>query len=548
MALTTAKKPWRPAKMTGWYDPGQLARTASQVVVSTTLGQHADFRLVETLASPQHTIHDYSQKDEIWIDYVADLGDGWNSTYSVAYYLAQPKLQIGSETLERGQLLVFGGDQVYPTADRDAYDQRLVQPYETALRKTTEPHPHLFAIPGNHDWYDSLASFTRLFCNERWIGGWQTKQKRSYFALRLPHGWWLLGTDVQLNSDIDIPQVEYFREVAKQMKPGDRVILCNAEPHWIFAKMYGELDPNASENNLRYLEEKVLPKNIAVFIAGDLHHYRRHEGPGNAQKITAGGGGAFLHPTHGPDVQELSGGFTHQKSYPDEKTSRGLCWGNLLFPLRNPTFGLLTGLLYVLTAWTGMAHIGEHGLGKFGTALSTSIETAINSPQAVFWILAIVGGFFLFTDTHSKWYRFVAGFLHGMAHLAATFFIGWWATYVTVSTWEMGFRKVEQLLAAGALIFAVGWLVGALLMGFYLFVSLNIFRRHTNEAFSSLKIEDWKSFLRMKISKDGSLTIHPIGIRKVATKWNPAPTTGGPEMVPDGGTAPELIEGPIRLP
>jgi hypothetical protein len=512
--------------MTAWYDPSQLLKTAAEVAVSTILGRHADFRLVETLANPQATVYDYRDQTEIWIDYVADLGDGWDSTYAVAYYLAQTDLRIGSASLPRSRILIFGGDQVYPTASRAAYKQKLVQPYAQALRDGGEPRPDLFAIPGNHDWYDSLASFTRLFCAGRTLGAWQTRQNRSYFALRLPHGWWLVGTDVQLESDIDGPQVAYFREVAGQMQPGDRVILCNAEPHWLSAQ-------EGDENNLKYLEEKVLGRKIAVFIAGDLHHYRRHEGPDKTQKITAGGGGAFLHPTHGPDARELRDGSKLQKSFPDESTSRRLCWRNLLFPVLNPYFGVLTGTLYVLTTWTVKVDISEANLWQ---ALAQTFHAALNRPAAVFWIAAIFLGFVLFTDTRSRTYRLVAGPLHALAHLAAVFFLGWGATYATRG---LGFGEPTQLLAAGGLIFAGGWLAGPLLMGLYLLVSLNGFGQHPNEAFSSLQIPDWKHFLRLRIDPQGSLTIYPVGIRKVA-RW--------PALPPHAGTPPELIEQPIVIP
>ncbi|HEY6179460.1 MAG TPA: hypothetical protein VIX73_33625, partial [Kofleriaceae bacterium] len=70
----------------------------------------------------------------------------------------------------------FGGDLVYPVASREEYEQRLVMPYEHALPHTRAPHPDVFAIPGNHDWYDSLISFTRRFCSERWFAGWRTRQ------------------------------------------------------------------------------------------------------------------------------------------------------------------------------------------------------------------------------------------------------------------------------------------------------------------------------------------------------------------------------------
>ena len=33
-----------------------------------------------------------------------------------------------------------------------------------------------------------------------------------------------------------------------------------------------------------------------MFLTGDLHFYKRHENAEGIQKITSGGGGAFLHP------------------------------------------------------------------------------------------------------------------------------------------------------------------------------------------------------------------------------------------------------------
>ena len=110
----------------------------------------------------------------------------------------------------------MGGDQVYPTASYDEYSNRLLKPYEAAL-----PHvpaleaPDLYAIPGNHDWYDGLSNFSRIFCQKKWIGGWKTRQRRSYFAVKLPHNWWLWGIDIQLEGYIDEPQLNYFYEIGK---------------------------------------------------------------------------------------------------------------------------------------------------------------------------------------------------------------------------------------------------------------------------------------------------------------------------------------------
>lgn len=586
------------AKMVGWYDPGQLVQTAQQVLISTIFGRHSDHRLMESLVAGSDTIYDYTfyykedrqgqdivdekrPRQEIWIDYVADTGDGWNSTYTVASCVSQPQLTLNDpdgnqHQTKQGDLLVFGGDEVYPTPSRKLYNERLIQPYETALRCTPPPHPHVFAIPGNHDWYDSLVSFTRLFISKHWFAGWWAPQSRSYFALKLPHGWWLLSTDVQLGSDIDEPQVGYFRKVAEQMRLQEtqektrvRIILCNAEPHWIYAKTYGKYDSAVyNENNFAFLEDKVLGRKVTVFLAGDLHHYRRHEvkekDGTTREKITAGGGGAFLHPTHGSDVSMLNGGYTLQSSFPDVTTSKKLCRYNLIFPFLNPKFGLLTGLLYMLTSWAVMADIGHYGMSQTGTAMNRAFHDTLISPVAVFWVLALFGGFWLFTDTHSKWYRRIAGFLHGFAHVIATFFIGWSATYLGVSvlvswkfhllghpyTWSFDFKHSPQLILAGALIFIGGWIIGSFIMGVYLWVSLNIFGRHTNEAFSSLAIPDWKNFLRLRIDTSGNLTIYPIGIRRVARNWKARPAgETGPELVPDDpqATPPELIEPPIIL-
>lgn len=604
--------------MVGWYDPSQLARTGIEVAISTLFGRHSDQRLLEALASSQRESYDYTfhyhedehdrcepdkdrPRESIWIDYVGDVGDGWNSTYTIAYYLTEGartftyKDETGMECRDetrRGDLLIFGGDQVYPTANRVSYERRLIAPYRTALRRTEHPpYPHVFAIPGNHDWYDSLVSFTRLFTSRRWVGGWRTRQSRSYFALKLPHGWWLLGTDVQLGSDIDRPQVEYFESIAKeQMQAGDRIILCNAEPHWIYANLYEELDTNYNESNLAFLEKK-LGKKVAVFIAGDLHHYRRHQATDGSftQKITAGGGGAFLHPTHtgerGKDLKEIvekisdDDGktvvrtFRQKKSFPDEVESQDLCWRNLYFPYLTDnaswTFGFATAILYWLTTLALVSDIkpferaGSVDGGIIAEITGAALDSIFGSPLTLLWVLATLLGFVLFTDTHSRRYRLIMGPLHGVAHVLAAFAIAVVAIELVVTLtspqWVLSiswggyeFHPDLRALPAAVLILLGGFLVGPFILGLYLLISLNYFGRHSNEAFSSLAIQDWKHFLRLYIDAHGDLTIYPIGIRRVPRKWKPRAGTTGPELVPDrqtdlDATEPELIEPPIVL-
>jgi hypothetical protein len=199
------------------------------------------------------------------------------------------------------------------------------------------------------------VSFTRLFCQERKIAGLPTSQTRSYFALKLPGRWWVWGVDLQLESDIDRPQLEYFTNVSTHMEPGDRVILATAEPDWIYGNIY---EPQL-QKNLAFLEESIIgdkaKAKLQIAVAGDLHHYRRHEATDGSRKqlITSGGGGAFLHPTFGPSVETIEVGGDHLLAYdlkaefPDKKTSKRLLFLDFLFPFLNPQFGLLTGFLYL---------------------------------------------------------------------------------------------------------------------------------------------------------------------------------------------------------
>src|SRR5215213_6591571 len=171
-------------KMTDWYNPTQLIDTAKKTIISTIIGANADPRLVAP-APADGSFFDYSaefknenfegsktEREEIRIDYVSDVGDGWNPTYSVALSLARETLEIGNDKLGRGEILIFGGDGVYPTANSEEYEKKLVEPYRMAFNASRsgdssdktdlKKNPHVFVLPGNHDWYDSLVAFQKI--------------------------------------------------------------------------------------------------------------------------------------------------------------------------------------------------------------------------------------------------------------------------------------------------------------------------------------------------------------------------------------------------
>ena len=67
--------------------------------------------------------------------------------------------------LPRGDVLVFGGDIAYPVATADEIYKRLVLPWNEQLRKALASSRKrvVLGVPGNHDWYDGLDGFGRLF-------------------------------------------------------------------------------------------------------------------------------------------------------------------------------------------------------------------------------------------------------------------------------------------------------------------------------------------------------------------------------------------------
>lgn len=532
------------AKMVGWYDPQVLAQTALHMTTANIFGRHSDSRLTEALANQPQGVFDYSGADtDFWFDYVSDIGDGWDSTYAIAEAIARPQLEFEGESTRAGRLLIFGGDQVYPWPSRQAYGWRTEWPYRTAFSGRAE-RPDVFAVPGNHDWFDSLVAFTRTFCRpERGFADCRTQQTRSYFALRLPAHWWLVAIDLQLGSELDEPQVKYLQGVAKQMEPDARVILCVPEPQWVLEPAYPGHE-SYSNDTLAVLEETILARPVRVFLTGDLHHYRRHENAAGVQKIISGGGGAFLHPTHAPATGELPGGFRESTAYPDKRISRRLAWRNLLFPFLNPRAFVLPATLYALSAWFASASLTTMSFRSFGETVQASLNAALRDPVNGLWLLFVIAAFVFFTDTHARWYRLIGGASHAVAHLFAALGVAWVASQLTTGVLHLPFGSLSQLLIAGLITFIAGGFAGGMLIGLYLLVSVQLFGRHSNEAFSSLHIEDYKQWLRLRISPDGQLTIFPIGIDRVPRKWS-EPQTGAAEparSLDERATPPHLIE------
>lgn len=576
--------------MVDWFDPRQLARTGVKVLLSAILGAYADKREVQAALHPlgevDTLIYDYSEKPGIWIDFIADVGDGWDSTYTMAWLLAQKSLKPADSDIDlpQGKILILGGDEVYPTAKREEYQDRFTGPYQSALpRVDAEDPPDMFAIPGNHDWYDGLTSFLRLFCQERKIGDWRTRQNKSYFAIKLPHNWWIWGIDIQFESDIDRPQIEYFERIAKEMKnKGEqgRIILVNASPSWL----EGEKPKPSPYQNLEFFVWETILKygGVApVMLTGDLHHYCRYSTEdGKRHYITAGGGGAYLYATHRmPDEIKLDvdrnpekTNFKRAGEFPSKKDSRGLRWGILGFPFMSWGFSILLAFLYTLFAWilesasynagntpgsTFIKTIADKSLSEADDVLKRFFDIIHYSPGSVLFLVVLVFGLIAFSDARNKLSKAVVGLLHATAHVALNLALIWaFASINKADEWlkePLTNHRLEHLEFAALFtlqMFVIGGLLGGFLMGAYLLLSEVLAGRHTNEVFSAQRIPDYKNFLRLRIDESGALTIFPIGVKQACRKWKykPGVKDGQTWFDPDGSSIESrLIEKPIKI-
>ncbi len=141
--------------------PGELLRTSLDVLGVQSVGDTEDASdactLVSALGRP------------VWVDFVADTGDDRDVSAAVGAMLAGTYVvgdaAGGTRTLPRGDVLVFGGDIAYPVATADEIYKRLVHPWNEQLRsaRASSRKRVVLGVPGNHDWYDGLDGFGRLF-------------------------------------------------------------------------------------------------------------------------------------------------------------------------------------------------------------------------------------------------------------------------------------------------------------------------------------------------------------------------------------------------
>jgi hypothetical protein len=573
----TPMKSFAPRRqMVSWLDPRLLALTAYEAGVSAVFGKWADARRVGALERSAERLKigpaDGRSDAVVWIDFVADAGDAFDPTFAVASALAHRRLDVDVDevdvTLERGDVLVLGGDEVYPTASRLRYENQLVGPYALASRcvPTDEPphHPTLLAIPGNHDWYDGLRSFHELFQAGTEIGNWTCSQTRSYWAASLVVNgmrtrWWLWGVDLQLDNALDRHQLDYFIKVS--LKPGDRVILCSAIPMWAHAAD----NPTAFDVLREFVEDIVVEKKarVVLHLSGDSHHYARYvrDGPSGeaVSYVTAGGGGAFTHPTHHlHETIELPVAYESEQPmlslrgeegellcHPSRSLSRwSLVARNLgpRFYLQNKGFlGLLAGVAAIASYAT---IYGDREAGKrlVSPSMRRVAHLFLSTNVSIGVALLMLLGWAAFARPRPDGSPVVAravGLLHGIVQVLALVFALWRATLVTVWLHDAVAESTKRLFAVESIrpwlvraaertalvstSAVIGAAAGMVVLSLYLVLANLLLGMHDNEAASAVASTKYKHFLRLRIDTQTDTAeawvLHVPNVERVAAPF-----------------------------
>ncbi|MFO0660183.1 MAG: magnesium transporter [Polyangiaceae bacterium] len=490
---------------------------------------HADEpqRLVDRIVSElggqpcDSTLTDSLHRD-VWLDFIADTGDDSSVSGAIAkliaaeYELPDPLSPGSFLRAPRGDLLVFGGDTAYPVATASQVQDRLVVPFNRVLmRRRDGKRRVLLGIPGNHDWYDGLDGFARMFRRKlgvveseqleqleptidatgetrlehvvEWaekfvvrgtiskrkalvLDGYTQVQHASYFILPLTRTIHLFGVDRQLRS-VDFRQRRYF-STWREKNPEVTPMIVMHDPVRAF------LVPNEiGESTIRSLQLE-LEESPHLVLSGDMHHYERWT-DGASTHVVAGGGGAFLHPA--PLARE--GLRPAQVEWPGPIASKAL--------LREVPGRILLGKAGIIPHLVMLATFGP------ASALATWLGGAASSMLLACCAAGLLVGVVFSITAGTRYARMVPVWLGGMLAGLSTGL----ATAATSLALQISGLNIP--LSIPVITTLIGMLLGPLALGFYLTLLTRLGYEHT-QAFTTLMHPGYKHFVRMRIRADGT--------------------------------------------
>lgn len=449
---------------------------------------------------------------DLWIDYISDTGDDVSVSAAVAktifadYALDDPDRPGETLLAPRGEILLFGGDTAYPVATAQEITNRVLVPFNRALEALDDRRPRvLLGIPGNHDWYDGLDGFGRMFHRrtihdqeprpsmvgissrmlERYaewarqfvrggkvekpknlaLSGYTPLQNASYFVLPLSDSLHLFAADRQLKT-LDSRQRQFLSGWYQQHPEAGAWLLF---PDPVFR--FGSPSPTGTEM-VRALGIDFGARSH-FFLSGDVHHYERRWDE-NVLHVIAGGGGAFLHPA--PMIES-------KKPADVRWPSAGQC-KRLLFAV---PWKVARGRSGFLPHWVFSA--------LFGPLMATGV-----SQESMTWLLACAVLFLV-----AVVYTLIGGVRRKVRKVAVLAGACACAT-VALPVGLSYLVRTSSLMAPDGLLFAASLgaavFAGAFLFGFYLVLLTRLGLEHT-QAFTALDHPGFKHFVRLRVRADG---------------------------------------------
>ncbi len=509
--------------------PEELLEAAGSVLLGAPLPASTG-SLTELLGRP------------LWLDFAADTGDDRDVSAKVGAMLASTYL-VDGRLLPRGDLLVFGGDVAYPVATADEIFKRLVLPWNEELRKVgaSAQKRVLLGAPGNHDWYDGLDGFGRLFrrrIDEPFRADDRDTTPRLGKRLRKRPGRkvGLVARSIHLDEVGGLYglTIAFFKSVraffrGTAVKRRRRLVLRGYEPIqeasyfalpltprldlWGADRQLGRVDfrqrayftqrrkadpgravlfvagdpamayGHRNDPGARMLAacRLSLERDRVLYLAGDFHHYERRR-VGKSMHVIAGGGGAFLHGTRVAPYPKAAG--PPDAVYPDAAATRKLA---LQVPVKL-TIGRAGVLVHLALGLLASIEVGAvHG--SLGTKLFT---TAFASA-----ILATLFYFITMQGQAKRRTRLALAVPFGAA-------IG-----VLPVALRLAIPHLPWHLADGAVPVASAFL-GSFVFGVFLTV-LTLLGVEHQQAFTVLGHPGYKHFVRLCIHPDGKIEGWTIG-------------------------------------
>lgn len=359
-----------------------LSRFAGERIVQAQRQRWIELTEVSGLAArfPDRIV-DRSDLTEPTFLIVGDPGEGDASQYCVATAI---------RAMRPTDFMILCSDVIYPAGDVNDYADRFYVPY-------ADYPSTVYALPGNHDWYDLLHGFMEHFCEARGVSGfpavrgWRERIARLLWRrarpvnsaliepLRAASPPWRAGdtrpaqpgpyfaidagpvrlvcVDTGIGGKLDAEQGQWLLRVSAGDRP--KVLLTGRPLIVDYARRPGHIA--GTELTVDDIVRDPAHHYVAA-IGGDIHNYQHYPVDVAGRRIeyvVTGGGGAYMSATHGLDPNQSPSDLPAGVDFPVEDDIR-------LYPLRGDSLAfyarqvvpfLRRSLITMLTTTAGLAAV-----------------------------------------------------------------------------------------------------------------------------------------------------------------------------------------------